>query len=1516
MKNKKYLITILFILSFYIGNSQTQVLINAANNGNTYTGCNFVIYDSGGPNGDYSNNENFSITICGEDGASVILDINFFNTENNFDFLYIYDGPNTGSPQMVQASGTSIQGQTFVSSGNCITIRFTSDGSVTRPGFEIFASCDIECQDFTIGIINTNPPITDSDSLWIDICPGEEITFTAQGDYPNNNTDYNQSDDNVNWVWTAISGSNIINHEGVGENTFTHVYEESGGYFVSLVAYDTNGCTSVLLEQYRVRVSLPPNFTVSADEEIVCPYEPVNFTGSVTTNTWVMSITETQVVDECIDDFVGVVQEFCWDVAAFEPGQTITSGDQFEGVCMGLEHSYLGDLEMYVQCPNGQQVQLISYPNGCGSTYLGIPGNPNGPYNCTPGTCWEYCWNMSGTQTAQNACGGFGTTLPAGTYQPLNSFDNFIGCPINGQWCIVIIDNLSLDDGTVCTVDLQFGASIIPASMWSISHEYDPSGITWSGDGMDANSGGEATAYPETPGDQTLTFSVTDDFGCVYDTTLTVHVLPYEHESCCVIPEPYAGEDDHVCTDTYTFSAELEDGNTGVWTLFDGPGNASFQNPNSPNASVNVDEWGEYTFIWTEQNMGPACSASDTVIIEFYPIPTTTFTYTPILCYGDETTITYVGNVGPDAEYNWDFSGGNAVGSGQGPYQVSWTESGPQPVRLTVSANGCTSEDTTVNILNPPELVYDLIIQHDPCYQSCEGYAEIIVNGGTGAYTYSWESGNYIYANLCTGAYSIEVTDENGCTVGQDFFINEPLEILINDTLVENVLCNGNNEGSIHISAVGGTGELIYEWNDIGVGPATRDSLFAGIYMVTIRDENDCTVDLSFVITQPEELQAVISSDVAVCEGTSVNIQMQAFGGVTPYTYFWDSGDGYEIGGNSIIRVPLVTTTYNSYVVDANGCVSDTLSMVATVSPELIIDSIKITNNRCYNSCDGRAELVLQGGIQPLQYSWGSQNHIYDGLCAGPYSVTVTDLIGCTVMSNFVISEPSELIFSADIKPATCYGYNDGSATIFVQGGTQPYSYLWPNGTTDSIMVNNAGTYTVTVTDANSCRIITSFTIEQPTEIITTPVSDRHICFGQSTTISSQATGGTPYYDFKWTGSDGSVYPVNSATVSPEQNTTYTLVVTDSLGCTSTPRVVNVFIKPPLSILSVVTSYDTICQGEPAIIQVDAVGGNGGPYFMTLQNGRVVSSPFSVSPSETTTYYITLYDNCGTPPVVDSITINVRPKPGNIFIADRVEGCVPFTVNFQETSPNVGQTYLWNFGDGGFSQSKSPSYTYTKPGRYDITLEVRDHFGCKHKRTREELIRVNRNPVANFVADPEVVSMVSSEIYFINKSLYADYYFWFFGDGDSSNFVSPRHVFRDIGEYEVMLVAETNKNCRDTAYRTVFVGNEFTFYAPTSFTPNGDGINDCFRICGNGIDKNSFILNVYDRWGNRVFETTRFNPDVSCDACGLGSWDGTNNGNRLKGDPVLSNGRYTWFCEFRDWNGTVYQRSGSVYLLR
>jgi len=821
-----------------------------------------------------------------------------------------------------------------------------------------------------------------------------------------------------------------------------------------------------------------------------------------------------------------------------------------------------------------------------------------------------------------------------------------------------------------------------------------------------------------------------------------------------------------------------------------------------------------------------------------------------------------------------------------------------------------------VSVFNPEQLVIDSItVVDDPCYHSNGGSAVVVHHGGTAPIAYSWAAPGPELLNAGAGNYTLTITDANGCEATQTYVIEEPTEVVIQTVSSTNLTCFNSQDGSISVFAGGGTGDLRYVWSDMGLGASERIGLSAGEYYLTVSDDNNCSSEVYVSLTQPERLFINITTDYAVCEGEPTPVRVDAFGGTPSYHYIWNTGSGEFEANSELSNMLSSTTNYTAYVRDANNCTSNVETMTITVSPKMVIDSIQLRQIKCYGHCDGRAELALRGGLPPLQYTWPSDTYIYDGICSGAYTVTVSDLIGCSVIGSFVITQPDDFVISRSLDSVSCNGGDDGEARIFVDGATPPYTYMWPNGNTTDILTTSAGTYEVTVHDSNGCRYIEEFVIPEPEPIIALPMSNRTICKGQSAVLSTSVTGGTPYYDYRWSGSDSVQYNGMRYEVSPEVNTSYTLTIYDSHGCSVEMPPVTVSLNPDLRIISVVTSDDTICRGDEALIYVEADGGNGGPYTITLQDGRVVPSPFTVRPDSTTMFYVTLTDMCGTPSVMDSIEIYVHGYPDELFTASHVEGCAPLTVSFTPLTL-VGTEYLWQFGDNDYSEESAMDHTYKNPGTYDVTMTVWSEYGCKIVKTVPDMIHVYPRPKALFDADMQAVSVLSAEVLFINRSIDANRYFWFFGDQDSSTYESPRHVYSEMGEYEVMLVAQSDHYCTDTTTRSVTVYNQFSFYAPTSFTPNGDGLNDCFRICGNGITNNNFLLTVYDRWGELVFRTDHFVPTADCDACSEGAWDGTDMGSKRKGDKVLENGVYQWYCQFEDAYGILHREQGTVTMIR
>jgi len=478
---------------------------------------------------------------------------------------------------------------------------------------------------------------------------------------------------------------------------------------------------------------------------------------------------------------------------------------------------------------------------------------------------------------------------------------------------------------------------------------------------------------------------------------------------------------------------------------------------------------------------------------------------------------------------------------------------------------------------------------------------------------------------------------------------------------------------------------------------------------------------------------------------------------------------------------------------------------------------------------------------------------------------------------------------------------------VTASGGTQPYTYLWSTGDNTQIVSNiGADEYTVTVTDQNGCTTTDNITISEPPELEVNIPDPGWICIGESVTLTANTQGGTPGYSYEW--NNGIMEEWNN--VSPDVTSGYSVSATDINGCQTTASVtVNVF--GPLAID--IFPDDTICMGESVTIYSSCTGGMGQPYTLTMNGSIMVQTPYTVSPSVTTSYEICVNDNCTTPQACDNVEIVVMPDPPVNFVADIYEGCEPLTVHFNENSQHEGQTYLWNFNDpwgGSGSHGKNTVHTFDNPGTYDISCTATSEYGCSSTWTWNEMISVWPDPVAAFFPYPQVATIIEPNIYFENNS--STYYitYWTFGDGDSSNVVHPQHQYDSPGTYNVILAVETDHGCVDTTWSEVVIQDVITFYAPTAFSPDFDEMNALFSPVGHGIDPDYWHLIIYDRWGEMVWETYVYDVNEETGKVRHG-WDGT-----VQGGNIGETGAYSWLAVYRDVTGAEHQRSGLVTLIK
>ncbi|MBU0763197.1 MAG: PKD domain-containing protein, partial [Bacteroidetes bacterium] len=376
--------------------------------------------------------------------------------------------------------------------------------------------------------------------------------------------------------------------------------------------------------------------------------------------------------------------------------------------------------------------------------------------------------------------------------------------------------------------------------------------------------------------------------------------------------------------------------------------------------------------------------------------------------------------------------------------------------------------------------------------------------------------------------------------------------------------------------------------------------------------------------------------------------------------------------------------------------------------------------------------------------------------------------------------------------------------------------------------------------------------------------------------------------------------------VTPVVTTNYSVYVSDVNGCTSYTATAHVFVYPPVTAALQDTVFD-ICPGNPVTVGINVSGGNSQYVYMIATEDSVFyaeNNPFTIYPTETGDYTVTVADQCGSPQATGSFSVISHEAPEASVTFSTNRGCQPLTVQFNEFSPPEGQTYRWDFGDlsgNNISDERNPVHTYDHPGSYDVMLTITSSFGCQTAFPYNNLVSVYALPEASFSADRDIVMLVDPVVNFTDESVFGQTSSWDFGDGGTSDERNPAYFYGELGEYTVMLVETSQDGCTDTAYMDISVQGDLTFYAPDAFTPDDDGQNEEFFVYGVGIDPAHFYMVIYDRWGEVVFETR--NPEKG--------WNG-----RCKGRKICKNGVYTWMVTFRDIWEVNTTKSGVVTLIR
>ena len=477
--------------------------------------CTGAFLDSGGQGaGGYGNNENYTYTLCPDaPGGAISLSFVTFNLSTAgaapIDGMTIYDGNTTMAPVLGTWTGTSLQGQVVSASAantsGCLTVVFRSNNTGTGV-FAATITCYQPCSRPTAAA-------THGSATAQKICPGESITFNSSAS-------------------TAAAGFNIASRRWeFGDGTVlnnapvsvSHIYTQPGSYLAQLYLLDNNGCASTNLVDLWTLVGTTPDFTGTAGIT-GCSGETLCLDGVVNPTTWNELPGADLGSGVFLPDNVGECFSTTLTFTQFAPGQTMTNANQLQGICVNMEHSYMGDLVIRIISPTGQSV--ILHQQGGGGTYLGIPVDNDATPN-VQGVCWNYCWSPTATNGtwAGNAAG----TLPSGTYQSLNPLSGLIGSQLNGTWSFEVCDMWGIDNGFICDWGITFDPSLYPELI-----EFTPvygaacDSSSWTGPNITTTSANcnQICVSGLAPGSYPYVYTVKDDFGCIYDTTVTVIIAP------------------------------------------------------------------------------------------------------------------------------------------------------------------------------------------------------------------------------------------------------------------------------------------------------------------------------------------------------------------------------------------------------------------------------------------------------------------------------------------------------------------------------------------------------------------------------------------------------------------------------------------------------------------------------------------------------------------------------------------------------------------------------------------------------------------------------------------------------------------------------------------------------------------------------------------------------------------------------------------------------------------------------
>lgn len=635
---------------------------------------------------------------------------------------------------------------------------------------------------------------------------------------------------------------------------------------------------------------------------------------------------------------------------------------------------------------------------------------------------------------------------------------------------------------------------------------------------------------------------------------------------------------------------------------------------------------------------------------------------------------------------------------GTSPYEYHWNTGAESPVMsnlsegeytVTVSdANGCKMTET-LNI-EPFDFSISVIPRDVLCHGDSTGSIIVQVSGGDLPYTYTWSNGDTtdVLTDIPVGNYAVTVADANGCELSESLTLTAPPPLLLMTEVTE-IACANEQSGKIKVNPSGGKPPYSFLWSNNQIWDEI-DNLAAGTYTVTVSDANQCEEMLSIELEASAALMLSIETSMIDCENTTGGFTAIVDGGTAPYSYLWSNGD------TSATSNELNPGVYQLTVTDANNCEAEIqdIELMASASFDISFDILPIT---CSNDSIGVVTALVTGGASPFSFSWsnGQTGNTIKNLKAGAYQVSVIDANGCEGMAEAVVEQTFGFSLLIEGVDMACADQANGRATAMIEGGMAPFLYNWNTGATGSSISDlEAGTYTLSVTDAIGCAVEDSVTIDAPDTLFAVPLRKDISCFGaQDGAAGAEVSGGVPPYEYAW--GDGST----TAVIEDLAVGLYGVIIRDANNCITTASI-TISEPPPLTLSLIIEEVP--CEGNATGEIRSVVEGGLTPYSYRWSNGGLTSTLSGVLGGQ---YGLTVTDAGGCE--ISAMT-TLTASPGLAVSLDQLDIQCAGQTNGRLTALVEGGQMPFEFAwDTG---SASPTLAGLGPGEY--SLRVTDANNC------------------------------------------------------------------------------------------------------------------------------------------------------------------------------------------------------------